>query len=342
MLMDKSRENLEAASILYDRKFYGLAAYHAQQSIETLFKAYVYQILRKYPEFSETQLVSHLPIKDVLEILARFSKDLETRIASKRMMQFRGFQASHEPEAFGLQLSPVLVFNELKNFIDQLGMKRGGFRLRMSLWKHSLNIGTKKEPELDRILKIADEISKDQSQDTFTEKMISLAQSILPNLHRIYGPSAMVYLDDLRPLMIQYLVGHGFPPMTLYKMFYGKTINDEDRSELRDFVISKGGPEVLSIYFGNNGLLNRVVELAKTHYPATYREAEKYFDYQALSYASAICGTMILLYPHETFGRYPEPVDDVTTEVIYSQKSDKILGYIEDCRKAQQRIKAMM
>jgi hypothetical protein len=341
LLLDKSKENLEVAGILEKKGSYGLAAYHAQQSIETLFKGYVYKTLSKHPEYATIRLKTHLPLKKVLEHIAEFVDKIERKVKAKQKKLPRSEQ-SQELKALVLRYSSMKsMFLEIKDFLDYLDSKEG-HSLKLDLWRYSMDL-EHQSARIVAMIKIANEAGSDHTQESFMEEMIFAAQVVFANIDRFnYRRIDKDYFKEIKPFMLRFLVDRNFPPVALSRMLDGKTLDLADRADMRDFVISRGGYEAVEMFFGQGGLLNKIVKIAMKYYPDTYRETEKVFDLQSLVYASSICTSMILLYAHETFGRYPQSMKEGTTETIYSDKASKIAKYIGDCRKAQEKIHALI
>ena len=189
-----------------------------------------------------------------------------------------------------------------------------------------------KNSEVNDVINAAAEISADQSQDRFMEDTIYLAQVVFSNIDSLNRREIdKQYFSEVKPMMLKFLTDRDFPQVPLARLLDGGTLDGSDRTNLRDFVAAKGGFDALSMFFGSTGLLNEVLKITGKYFPQTYRWTEKYFDIQSLSYASSVCATMLLLYPHESFGRYPENIMGTTTESIYKDKALKVLQYIRDC-----------
>lgn len=365
MLLQKSKENLEVAAILYERRSYGLAAYHAQQSIETLFKSFVYQILRKHEEYDRVKLYAHLPLIDVIGIITNFVKKIESKIdeTKKKARGRQGKGVSSQATAVNMRLKEIAArsqamketLEKIKEIIGKLERrgKQTDYLLKEDIWKYSMDLQIRDDSQLNKIISAANEYGAEPSQGIFMEDMIYVAQVVFSDDNSGGGSLGRndidkAYLDEIKPLISHALTSEGFPSAALDKILNYKALDDSDRAEMMDFVIKKGELHALSMFFSSAGLMSLILEVVKRHYTEkTYKFIEKYFDLQRVSYAASICSTLVLLFPHESYGRYPENIairgsGATTTEAIYSEKSAKIYQYIQDCKKAYDHVTALM
>jgi HEPN domain-containing protein len=346
LLLDKSKENLEAAEMLYKAGSYGLAAYHSQQSVETLFKSFVYKTLRKHREYSHSVLKSHLPLRHVMGYVADFVENMESKLEENKIRMLRMgivYKDGHNLGESAARLNAIKKkFYEIKNYIDKLDSRDGAY-LKDSLWLYSLEMQIKDDSEIRNLLNSLEGVTSEQAQDNFMEDIIKIAQVAFSHIDDINKTSNdKEYSSKARLLMLRFLTDRDFPKEPLTKILDGKVIDDSDRVEMRSFVEANGKFMFLSVFFGRAGMLNEILYLVRVHFPKTYEWSEKYFDIQSISYVSSICASMLPLYPHESFGRYPENIAGTTTEAVYKLKANKIKQYIDNCRDVYEHVKAMM
>jgi hypothetical protein len=341
--LQKSKENLDVANVLFEKGCYGLAAYHAQQSIETLFKSFAYHVLKRYPEYAHTNLYSHLPLRKVFGFLSNFVERIERKIAEmKRASKGRGQIRSDLKAIVSRSQSMKEAFYRIKGFIDKLD-SRDNFDLREDVWKFSMDLPIKTDSAIHEIISIANEVGAERSQERFMEDMITLAQIVFSDIDSFNRTDTeKAYFRKIKPFMIKFLTDRDYPVVPLTKMLDGKELDRMDRASLKEYFDLKGGFEALSMFFSRTGMLDAVLEIAKQFFPNTYELTAKYFDLQRVAYATSICATTILLFPHETYGRYPENIMGTTTEAIYKEKAPKIRHYLDECKRAYDHINALI
>lgn len=348
LYLTKAEQNIDAANLLFDRGMHGLAAYHAQQSLEMSIKACVYRFgfdeylkLKRITELDFVRgqekhdpLYTHNPSAVLLRASYKFCNDEIERLKAKK----------------GIEPSLLPVFEEIldatrqiRNLMDRMDEKK---QVKLEVWRRSLGLETKDE-ETDRLISGIKKASENRVVERFIDSSFNWLYKILEwfkksairnrKSHMIYTaviPEARGLLQDA-----------GLPS-EFAKAFFAKD-RETYQIAIGDFIAQKGTWNVLNLLFKPQGPFDKAAkwsssEIAKVDdIGLPLNELRNYFIW--ISYIVAMSYPMILIYPHEEYGRYPTPINDgKNTEVNYSERRAELRKRINECQEACKIIKGLI
>jgi|GEM_PF-4969145 len=346
----KSEQNIEAANLLFDKGIYSLAAYHAQQALELSIKACVFRFgfeeylrLKRITELGldfvleqgRDPLHHHNPSGVILRASYKFCHDEVERLKSKQ----------------DIDSNLIPMFEEILDATGQiLNLMREmdkNKQVKLEVWKGSLG-GIIKHEETNRLIAAIKKSSESRVVERFLEASFNW---LFRRIHWLIAFAAKTHqLHKIQTVVIpearQLLEASRLPTEFANTLFSGK--EDVYQNSIHNFVAEKGAWNALNIVLRPGGLMEIGANWGKTN-PEIARVDEKELPltdirnyYVWISYIVAMSYPMILLYPHEEFGRYPATIDGRDTEVIYAESKSELRNRIDDCMEANKIIKGLI
>jgi HEPN domain-containing protein len=347
LYLAKAEQNTDAANLLFNKAMHGLAAYHAQQALELSVKACVYRFgfeeylkLKRVTELEfalgqgrHDPLYEHNPSVVLLRAGYRFCHEEVERLKARQKI---------DPSLIPVFEEVLDATRQIRNLMDKMDEKK---QVKLEIWKCSLGLGTKDE-ETERLIAGIKRASESRIVERFIEHSFSWLYGVLEWLRRNATRTHQSHkiftaiIPEARRLLQK-----GGLPSEFAEAFFAKD-RETYQKIINDFVAEKGMWNALNILFRPGGLFDEAAKMWGSE-TATVDEIGMPFNdlrnyYIWISYIVAMSYPMILLFPHEEFGRYPTPVDERNTELIYAECYPELRKRIDESSEACKVIKGLI
>lgn len=318
LYLKDAEENSKAAKELFDKGSLGLAAYHAQQTVELTVKAYGLNFgFIESPDVSN-QSKTHLPSKILL------SETFERIIESFNKLSLRTTDTITKDQL----IKGISHLENTKDLLKKLDSRKNG-ELKEAVWRYSLNQDTDNE----RVKKYQDSIE----EITTTTYPNELTKVQLNNFNTTFQDT----FNDLRKTRKSHLIEmiknialkktrvHKIPN-ELVEIFFVTKISEESFKKIFKEKSNIASIDVLQLLYGKNGMLQIIQELPiEMKNESDFNENVKLAK---LTLLNVLTDLSLLTYPHEDYGRYSTKISDTeSTRDVYQNQKKELEVLINRC-----------
>lgn len=331
--IQKARQNLDVAEMLFNQGFISLSAFHVQQCVELAIKATAYKSGFKQHLENTRATKSHIPSRGLISEVYNFVED-----------QLKTIDQSKFDSEFGASITEAM--RKLKQFTSLLCQAEKQHNEKFTeLWLHSLGMDTS-----ERVVTALDGYKK-SFNTTLAQQLAAgtfvLAREFLIKLVKLayknrQGQRVQSAKNKIREIFLK----HGLTDKLVDAFF-----NTESKfKKIMSSEIDRHGlVNMIDLLLKPNGILHECNDIRHPKLPKlNINECIKFIW---IAHLATISPTVILLYPHVIIGRYPKIVNVKAqnsktipkyTEDLYSEHNTAILEFINEAKSIMDRVQMIL
>lgn len=325
LFLQKSSQNIESSRILFEKEFYGLSAYNAQQAIEQLVKAYVLRFNLLDPETSnifKTHLPSKILLRDVYMDLVEFFN--KTNIRAMDYLMERMFEIS------------MKMLERTRKIMKLVDKDKDALK---DLWKLSLGLKVN-ESKVQNYFEDYEKTMEETIPFELVEANINFMQNLFKQvLDQVRKERKSHLIPMIMSEFKQKCVEKNLPE-DMYEIYTNKFSRVNLHKKLESYGQRLDSMDMIDLVFGEGGTIEMFDKIKSKK--KDFLEGIDYKRHYQLMYITHLRMPILLSYPHEVFGRYSEIIDGRSTDEWYKLQSGNVENIINVCAESQRKIERFL